>query len=128
MRILSEQIMTRGLPVIALMFVLSGVAEAGTLRTSTLRAAGSDVGRCECVNISTSTRQMTVEVIDADSGNVIVTSGPFQIPPNRRIATSFSSATAWCRFPVQGGKRKFRAQISVQDSISAGTRAALPGN
>jgi len=104
---------------LTLVLTLGGIAQAGVLYTPPSQAqlgAGANDLVCYIVNVSDRTREVTIEVKNADgvTENSPVT---FSLDSEKsvRLGVDNDQSPSYCKFTVEGAKRHFRVSICVFD-------------
>jgi hypothetical protein len=59
---------------------------------------GSTIALCQAANTGTKAAMMSAEIVDLNSHAVLVTVGPFNIPPNGQINFALSNPTLYDKF------------------------------
>jgi hypothetical protein len=105
---------------LALASAAPATARAAILATAPAQSKASP-GKmwCSVLNLNTTGRVVTVELVDYAGG--VVNSAALMLLPNKGQAIGDASGgAAWCRFTVEGSSRKFRT-AAVYDSGTAYT-------
>ena len=110
------------------LFLVGGVAEAGTLYAGPLRLSQGDNISCQIVNVGKRDLQEVVVEAHADGSD---SHGPSTLAQGEteaitQGATVGSSTQGWCRFTFKGGKRNVRATACVLDSLAC--RSSVPAH
>ena len=115
-------------PLLVLALVTS--SHAATLYTPPLSwslIAGSLAFRCEIVNVASGPREVRAQVI-TDAATTVADSGVVLLAPNGTLTqdyTTFGGDRTYCRFDVQGGRKKFRASACTYSVSDEGCVASV---
>ena len=103
--------------IIALMLMLSGMAQAARLFTPPLVPENGRDLNCNIVNVSDRTRAVKILLLD-DTGNIVKDTGYFNLNPGE-VGFEYAHASLgplYCKFIVSGSKKHYRASSCVFES------------
>ena|SRR3990172_2509620 len=123
----SRQMLARSMLVIA----LTGTADADTLFTPAISAAGKRVFLvCSAVNVSDQTKTIRVETNDSQTG-LTMSSTESDVAPGQAISTAVRPSPhqridAYCMITVDGKKTTVRGAAYIFDTKSGTTMGSVP--
>ena len=110
-----------------LLLGMTGAASAATLFTPSMLVAGTDDFDCELVNVSSGDLTVQIQALNL-VGSVLSESGEITLGPGNmsNVVVSNPATFAYCKFTVQGSKRKVRAAAHRVAALGSSSLNSLP--